>query len=714
MNTKYSLILTILCLCFSLSIQAQIGINENQAEPDASAMLDVSSTSKGVLIPRMNTTQRTNIQNPAAGLMVFDTDSNTFWFRATNGWIELATSFSGPSDADQDTKIELIEDTEDKILFTVDGSPFLQLRPGHIETFTPDHNVYLGSGAGYTNPAGIGFNVALGDSILCQNISGIENNGIGYKALEKNLTGSQNVANGFVALGENRDGNGNIGIGNFAGDNNRFGNYNIAIGYFADFLGHDRENAVAIGANTTVATDNSIVLGNNHDVGIGTNTPDSKLHIVGTLKYEDGSVSNGEVLTSNINGRATWEPNQLEDNLGNHTATQSLDMNFFRIRDLNKLNFNANNNQTRFILNADTDALGNPVSNNFYEIQTLDDQTFGFLTGDSRYHTHEARTNTNTDADLGWLWRSEDPAGTIKNHMSLTGEGKLYLASDATFESNVGIGINNPTEALVVNGTTDVTGSYLVNGKVKAATSNGIKFWKGSNLDYIAIGDNGDITFTNAGTLGNNRLYIEEDNLSFSFETDHFLFFINNSANPTSNNLRANGLLIKAGRNSHGNNDANSRFMKFDRPDGTNIGRVAQNGSSSVAYNTSSDERIKENITPTEKGLEDLMQIQVRDYNFKRSPSTELHHGFLAQQLYEIYPQAVSVGGKDPNKNPWMVEYRALTPLITKAIQDQQMIYEAHETTLSEQRADIAKIQADLDEIADLKAQAAELKAMIK
>ena len=51
--------------------------------PAASAQLDVSSTTKGLLIPRMTTAQRTAIVAPVKGLMVFDNDTNSFYQYST-------------------------------------------------------------------------------------------------------------------------------------------------------------------------------------------------------------------------------------------------------------------------------------------------------------------------------------------------------------------------------------------------------------------------------------------------------------------------------------------------------------------------------------------------------------------------------------------------------------------------------------------------------
>jgi hypothetical protein len=54
-----------------------VGINTDGSQPDNSAMLDVKSADKGILIPRMMATQRDAINIPATGLMVYVTDDNT-------------------------------------------------------------------------------------------------------------------------------------------------------------------------------------------------------------------------------------------------------------------------------------------------------------------------------------------------------------------------------------------------------------------------------------------------------------------------------------------------------------------------------------------------------------------------------------------------------------------------------------------------------------
>ena len=64
-----------------------VSINVTGTPADSSAMLDISATTKGFLTPRMTTSQRTAINNPATGLLVFQTDSASgFYFYNGNTW----------------------------------------------------------------------------------------------------------------------------------------------------------------------------------------------------------------------------------------------------------------------------------------------------------------------------------------------------------------------------------------------------------------------------------------------------------------------------------------------------------------------------------------------------------------------------------------------------------------------------------------------------
>tara|TARA_B100001113_G_C21115014_1_gene624982 strand:- start:1232 stop:2905 length:1674 start_codon:yes stop_codon:yes gene_type:complete len=92
-DTLTACLLITFTLCLSFSIETQnVSFNENGSSPDPSAMLDVSATDKGILIPRMTAADRLAITSPANGLLVFQTNPpNGFYvyFASTNRWSRI-------------------------------------------------------------------------------------------------------------------------------------------------------------------------------------------------------------------------------------------------------------------------------------------------------------------------------------------------------------------------------------------------------------------------------------------------------------------------------------------------------------------------------------------------------------------------------------------------------------------------------------------------
>jgi len=81
---------------FTVTTYAQVGIGTTT--PDASAALDITSTTKGLLIPRMANAQRQAISSPVAGLMVFvtDVDGGRFMFYDGTEWGTLSFAEKRP------------------------------------------------------------------------------------------------------------------------------------------------------------------------------------------------------------------------------------------------------------------------------------------------------------------------------------------------------------------------------------------------------------------------------------------------------------------------------------------------------------------------------------------------------------------------------------------------------------------------------------------
>ena len=88
---------------------SRISVNNSGIAADASAILDVSSSTNGFLMPRMTSTQRTAIATPAIGLLIYQTDSPSgFYYYNGTGWQFLTTTSNGAS-------------TNQTLLYTSDG-----------------------------------------------------------------------------------------------------------------------------------------------------------------------------------------------------------------------------------------------------------------------------------------------------------------------------------------------------------------------------------------------------------------------------------------------------------------------------------------------------------------------------------------------------------------------------------------------------------------
>jgi len=91
MNTIFKIGLIFLLFTVAGISQAQnAGIGT--LNPDPSARLEIASDSQGFLMPRLTTAQRVAVSAPAAGLMVFDSDTNTFWYFDGTVWSEINPS----------------------------------------------------------------------------------------------------------------------------------------------------------------------------------------------------------------------------------------------------------------------------------------------------------------------------------------------------------------------------------------------------------------------------------------------------------------------------------------------------------------------------------------------------------------------------------------------------------------------------------------------
>ena len=216
----------------------------------------------------------------------------------------------------------------------IDGLPFLRLSP------SGEGNVIMGIGAGQNNVNGrlntyighqAGLN-ALADSNTFvgyqagfSTTTGKSNIFFGANAGRGNITGNRNTFVGWNAGPSLSNGDNNVYLGYSSGQHDR-GSYNTFVGQGAGVLTATAEplfNATALGANAQVSLSNSVVLGNQANVGIGTTAPKSKLEVVNDesgrsglrlsklTSYNEPALNTNQFLTVNEQGDVVLGTYQL-------------------------------------------------------------------------------------------------------------------------------------------------------------------------------------------------------------------------------------------------------------------------------------------------------------------------------------------------------------------------------------------------------------------
>lgn len=87
---KFLNIILIVIIFINFKASAQLGVGTTS--PEASAMLEIQSTNKGFLAPRMTTIEKNTISSPATGLMVYDNDLGKFNYFDGSAWITIESS----------------------------------------------------------------------------------------------------------------------------------------------------------------------------------------------------------------------------------------------------------------------------------------------------------------------------------------------------------------------------------------------------------------------------------------------------------------------------------------------------------------------------------------------------------------------------------------------------------------------------------------------
>ncbi len=225
---KIQLFLYVIVLLIYIPAFSQVGIGT--ATPDASAKLDIISTTQGLLPPRMTTTQRDAIVSPATGLVIFNTTTNSLEYKSSSVWVMLTPTSMGTIGAPTTNGATITSGVLSLSPANATNGGILTSGTqtiGGPKTFNADihtHGLTIGLGSG-----NIGTNTAIGTQSLNTNTSGAYNTALGSSALQLNTLGNNNTASGYQTLYTNTTGNNNTANGHNSLLANT-GSFNTALG----------------------------------------------------------------------------------------------------------------------------------------------------------------------------------------------------------------------------------------------------------------------------------------------------------------------------------------------------------------------------------------------------------------------------------------------------------------------------------------------------
>ena len=247
-------------------------------------------------------------------------------------------------------------------------------------------------------------------------------------------------------------------------------------------------------------------------------------------------------------------------------------------------------------------------------------------------HTHLGRWNGTQVASMSFVAGSDttnkdDGLITFNTSSADNLSEKMRIGSTG----DLGLGTNSPSARLHVFRSNDsATACIIANNGTTAA-------------DGLKITSGGTGAGTDVLSVFRNNQSSEQEVFRVDGAGDKFM---DNTFNKTANNERKSYFTISGqlimGRNAH------ESYIVFQDVSNTQIGNIVRGAGASVAYNTSSDYRLKENVVTLSNAITRLKTLSPKRFNFKSHPSITMD-GFLAHEVTAV-PEAVS-GTKDETQD---------------------------------------------------------------
>jgi hypothetical protein len=725
------------------------GIGIGTATPDASAALDITANNKGLLIPRMNAASMNAINNPARGLMIYDSISNQLmvnigtpaapnwqavasngngnaWNLAGNGNVDPSNNFIGTTN-NQPLRFR-INNIQAGELHPETGNIFWGLRAGAANT-SGFSNVAIGTDALKFDIEGANL-VAIGDSALFNNgknnpVPGalaVSNTAIGSKSLFSNTLGAGNTATGTRSLFSNTDGSANTAYGVGSLFSNTRGGLNTAVGsgaLRANTTGNENTATgwESLSSNTTGVFNSafgSVSLENNTIGDNNTATGFASLNFNTT--GNDNTATGIRSLFSNTTGSsntAVGSHSLFTNTIGSENTAAGREALFFNT-------IGTGNTATGFqslfsntgggfntaygavALRANTEGHGNTASGHkslFTNTTGSDNSAFGsqslFTNATGNRNTAAGSeslfSNTTGDDNVAIGWRSLF-SNTIGLGNTATGEGSL--------SANTTGGVNTAIGNLALGNSTV--------GNNNTAVGTQALFLNLTGSSNTAVGNN-----ALSATTGSSKNTVVGFNAAFSFNMGSNNTIIGADADANQNGL-TNATAIGAGAIVNASNKIRI---------GNGAVTVIEG---QVPFTTPSDGRFKYQVKEDVKGLDFIMQLRPVTYQFdvKRFDEEQMNDkstiassyimqasyneaaairrtGFIAQEV----ENAANASGYNfsgiikpkTSQDHYSLSYESFVVPLVKAVQEQQQLIAG----LKKQNEELRKNNADQKKIID-------------
>ncbi|MCF8351593.1 MAG: hypothetical protein K9H15_10520, partial [Bacteroidales bacterium] len=503
---KLTFLLAALMICSAAVGQSVAITDDANYSPNSSAMLDVKSNTKGMLIPRLTTAQRTAIASPADGLMVYDTDNESIYIYHSANWLEIIDEgiINTPG-----TNIFAGEDAGTSCTIGINnvGVGYQALN----SLTSQGNNVAIGYLALKNNLA-YG-NTAIGFKSLLHNNNGAYNISIGSSALESNTNSGNNIAIGTYALGKIDFTNSgtqyygyNIAIGshslqNLNSSNSSNGINNIAIGSSAGhgyvgtnlgtnniFIGHEAGYNITSGSNNIVvgydldlpnaAGDNQVIIGasdllygdlTNKYIGIGTTNPDEELTIAGDIKLSSGD---GHIFASGSSNSIF---------IGKNTAGHDSPYSSWLIADSYiQLSVDGGTDKGIRINDAGYVGVGTNSPSDKFHVQGTDNVSAKIIAGSA--DTSSLKLFEAGDYGFEFQYDGSNDKLDLWSRKYL---GKEDIRMTWLKNGNVGIGTTSPDETLHLVGNIKISDGNQEEGRLLVSDANGKGQWQ--NFDLLSL-----------------------------------------------------------------------------------------------------------------------------------------------------------------------------------------------------------------------------------